>query len=300
MSTFYHTKSIAQVHQFLGLNPPAHPLITIIREWPKVDFDFTNVKITSDLFIISCKGSPGKIGYGRNTYDFQEGTMVFTSPKQVLTFEVNEENTNNSGWTILFHPDLIRKSTLGNEIKGVAFFDYSVTEALHLSEKEKQILNDFVRHIEIEINQNFDKYSQELMISNLQSLLKYAQRFYDRQFFTRTNLNKDIVSRFELFLREYFTPENLMDNGIPTVSQCGKALNMSAPYLSDLLKVETGRSAKDHIHDFIIEQAKTTLLGSNKTVGEIAYELGFEYPQHFTKLFKSKTGLNPTDFRIVN
>ena len=173
MSTFYHTNSVTQVHQFLGMQPPAHPLITIIREWPQLDFDFTNLKVTRDLFIISCKGSAGKMGYGRNTYDFQEGTLVFASPKQVLTFDDTEENTNNSGWTIFFHPDLLRKSSLGNEIKGFAFFDYAVTEALHLSEKEKQILNDFVRHIEIEINQNIDKHSKELIISNLQSILKY-------------------------------------------------------------------------------------------------------------------------------
>jgi AraC family transcriptional regulator, transcriptional activator of pobA len=300
MSIFYHTKSISEAHQFLGMKPPAHPLITIIREWPKVDFDFANTKMTSDLYIIGMKGGAGTIGYGRNTYDYDKGTMVFTAPKQALAFDSNIDYTSYSGWTILFHPDLIRKSVLGGEIDKFSFFDYSVNEALHISEKEYNILNDFVRHIEIEINQNMDKHSQELIITNLQSILKYCQRYYDRQFFTRTNLHKDYVVLFEKYLENYFAPEKLSHNGIPTVTQCGEALNMSARYLSDLLKVETGRSAKDHIHDFIIEKAKTLLLGSNTSVSEVAYGLGFDYPQHFAKLFKLKTGLNPTDFRTLN
>ena len=288
MSIFYHVNSISEVHQFLGIKPPDHPLITIIREWPKLDFDFSNTKMTSELFIISMKGGAGTIGYGRNTYDFDKGTLVFTAPKQALTFDGNLDYTNHEGWTILFHPDLIRKSILGSEIAALSFFEYGVNEALHVADKEDKILNDFVRNIEIEINQNIDKYSQELIISNLDSLLKYCQRYYDRQFFTRTNLNKDYVVRFEKYLEKYFTSENLMLNGIPTVAHFGEALNMSARYLSDLLKVETGRSAKDHIHDFIIEKAKTLLLGSKTTVSEVAYGLGFDYPQHFTKLFKQK------------
>jgi AraC family transcriptional regulator, transcriptional activator of pobA len=300
MANFYHTKSIAEAHQFLGISSPAHPLITIIREWPKVDFDFANTKMTSDLYIVGCKGGKGTMRYGRNNYDYQEGTMVFTAPKQVLAFDITEENISYAGWTIFFHPDLIRKSELGKAIKTYAFFDYSIHEALHVSEKEKQILNDFVRHIEVEINQNIDKHSQELIITNLQSILRYCQRFYDRQFFTRSNLNKDYLIRFEEYLESYFASPILVEKGLPSVAQCGDALNMSAHYLSDLLKAETGRSAKDHIHDFIIERAKSLLLSSNASVSEIAYGLGFDYPQHFTKLFKSKTGFNPTDYRELN
>lgn len=300
MSKFYHTKSISEAHQFLGMQPPAHPLITIIREWPQVDFDFANTKMTSDLFIIGMKGGLGTIRYGKNNYDYDNGTMVFTAPKQALTFDNNIDYSSHTGWTILFHPDLIRKSVLGSEIDKFSFFDYSVSEALHLSDKENSILNDFVQHIEIELNQNIDKHSQELIITNLQSILKYCQRFYDRQFFTRTNQNKDYVLLFEKYLEKYFVSDNMVEKGLPTVAHCGEALNMSARYLSDLLKIETGRSAKDHIHDFIIEKAKTLLLGSNSSVSEVAYGLGFEYPQHFTKLFKLKTGQNPTDFRTLN
>jgi len=300
MSNFYHIKTITEVHQFLGMKSPTHPLITIIREWPAVDFDFTNTKITSDLYIVGMKGGKGTIGYGRSTYDYDNGTMVFVAPKQALAFDSSIGHTNQTGWTILFHLDLIRKSVLGSEITKFSFFDYAVNEALHISEKEQNILNDFTRHIEIEINQNIDKHSQELIVSSLHSILKYCQRFYDRQFFTRTNLHKDYVVLFEKYLENYFTSEKLSKNGIPTVAQFGEALNMSGRYLSDLLKVETGRSAKDHIHDFIIEKAKTLLLGSNTSVSEVAYGLGFEYPQHFAKLFKLKTGLNPTDFRTLN
>ncbi len=265
-----------------------------------MEFDFTNIKMTSDLYIIGCKGGTGSLRYGRNTYDFEEGTMVFTSPKQAITIDRVDEHSSYAGWTILFHPNLIRKSELGRTINEYAFFEYAVHEALHVSEKEKQILSDFVGHIEIEINQNIDKHSQELIITNVQSILKYCQRFYDRQFFTRTNLNKDYVMRFEQYLEEYFSSENLTEKGLPTVAECGEALNMSAGYLSDVLKAETGRSAKDHIHDCIIERAKTLLLGSNTSVSEIAFGLGFEYPQHFTKLFKAKTGFNPSDYRRSN
>jgi len=300
MSIFYHIKSISEVHDFLSIKPPDHPLITIIREWPMVEFDFANTKMTSDLYIVGLKGGSGTIGYGRNSYDFDKGTMVFTAPKQALTFDSNTDYSSYKGWTILFHADLIRKSVLGSEIDKFSFFDYSVNEALHISEKENNILTDFVQHIEIEINQNIDKHSQELIITNLQSILKYCQRFYDRQFFTRTNLNKDYVVLFEKYLENYFDSKKLTEKGIPTVAHCGEALNMSARYLSDLLKVETGRSAKDHIHDLIIEKAKTLLLGSSTSVSEVAYGLGFDYPQHFTKLFKLKTGLNPTDFRTLN
>jgi AraC-like DNA-binding protein len=300
MSIFYHSKSISEAHQFIGMKPPSHPLISVVREWPKVDFDFANTKITSDLYIISLKGGTGTIGYGRSTYDFDKGTMVFTAPKQTLTFDSDIDYGDQSGWTILFHPDLIRKSNLGSEIDNFSFFNYKVNEALHISEKEFAILYDFVRHIEIEIEQNLDIHSQDLIITNLQSLLKYCQRFYDRQFFTRTNLHKDFIVLFEEYLENYFASDQLIDKGPPTVANCGEALHKSARYLSDLLRVETGRSAKDHIHDFIIEKAKTMLLGSNKSVSEVAYSLGFNYPQHFSKLFKLKTGFNPTDFRTMN
>jgi len=301
MSEFFHLKSIAELHRMFGLEKPLHPLITIIKEWREIDFDFGNTKMTSDLYVIGLKGNVrGTFKYGRNSYDYEEGTLVFMAPNQVARFDDADAELDRNGWNIFFHTDLIRKSTLGNTIKEYSFFNYGINEALHVSDKEKKMLTDFVQRIEIELEQNIDKHSQELILANLESLLKYCLRYYDRQFYTRTNVNKDLIDRFNKFLEDYFSSEELNNNGHPTVSQCGEALSMSGSYLSDLLRLETGRSAKDHIHDFIIERAKNILLGTNNSVSQIAYELRFEYPQHFAKLFKAKTGMNPTDYRTLN
>jgi AraC-like DNA-binding protein len=301
MADFFHIKSIAEVHHLFGLEKPLHPLITIIREWPKIDFDFGNTKMTSDFYLLGMKGNVrGAFKYGRNSYDYEEGTLAFIAPNQVTTFDSQDAALDNNGWNILFHPDLIRKSELGKTIKSYSFFDYDINEALHISEKEKQILSELVHRIEIELQQNIDKHSQELIIVNLESIMKYCHRYYDRQFYTRTNLNKDFIVRFEKFLEVYFASDELKNKGLPTITQCGKALNMSGSYLSDLLKMETGRSAKDHIHSYIIEKAKMLLLSTDSKVSNVAYDLGFEYAQHFSKLFKSKTGTSPSAYRDMN
>jgi AraC-like DNA-binding protein len=250
------------------------------------------------LYMVGLKGNKsGSFGYGRNSYDYEEGTLTFIAPNQVLAFNEKIEGAHEKGWTILFHPDLIRKSELGRTIKEYSFFDYDTNEALHVSDKEKGMLNVLVEYIETELQQNIDQHSQELIISNLETLLKYCRRYYDRQFYTRTNLSKDYITRFEQYLEVYFSSDELLKRGIPTITQCGEALSMSGRYLSDLLKLETGRSAKDHIHSYLIEKAKTRLLNSNISVSSLAYDLGFEYPQHFSKLFKSKTGVNPSEYR---
>ena len=301
MPNFYHAKDIAEVHERLGLGQLLHPLIMIIREWPQADFDFSNIKMTSDLYMVALKGNKsGSFGYGRNSYDYKEGTLTFIAPNQAFTIKKKKEGLHEKGWTILFHPDLIRKSELGRTIKEYSFFDYDTNEALHVSDKEKGMLNVLVEHIETELQQNIDPHSQELIIANLETLLKYCRRYYDWQFYTRTNLHKDYITQFEQYLDVYFSSEELLKEGIPTITQCGKALNLSGRYLSDLLKLETGRSAKDHIHAYIIEKAKTRLLNSNISVSNLAYDLGFEYPQHFSKLFKSKTGVNPSEYRSAN
>jgi AraC-like DNA-binding protein len=302
MAEFYHIKSISEVNQLFGLDKPVHPLITIIRQWPKIDLDFSQLKITSDLYLLSMKGKikGTTFRYGRNSYDFEEGTLVFMAPNQVAEFLEPIEELDDSGWSILFHPDLIRKSSLGQTIKEFTFFDYDVNEALHLSEKEKSFLLSLVEKIGQEINQNLDKHSHELIIHNLETILKYSHRYFDRQFYTRSNLNKDIVSRFEKFLNDYFASNERLSEGIPTLKKCGNALNMSGSYLSDLLRIETGKSAIDHIHSYLIQNAKTLLLNSEITINEVAFELGFTYPQHFSKLFKSKTGFSPTAYRSLN
>lgn len=302
MADFFHIRSIAELHRMLGLSEPVHPLITIIRQWPQIDFDLKETKFVSDLYLLSMKGKikGNTFQYGRLSYDFEEGTLVFLAPDQVISFADPVEELDDSGWSVLFHPDLIRRSELGKSIKEHSFFNYETNEALHLSEKEKRFLIELVNKIELELNQNMDKHSQGLIIQNLETILKYSDRYYDRQFYTRSNIHKDHVTQFKLFLTDYFSSEDLQKNGLPTLTQCGEGLNMSGSYLSDLLKVETGRSAKDHIHAFIIEKAKTALLSSKEPISQIAFGLGFEYPQHFSKLFKSKTDLSPSEYRSLN
>lgn len=284
---------------------PPHPLITVIRRWPKINVDLSEVKFTSDLYYMAMKREiSGSFQYGRNSYDFKEGTMIFIGPGQVANFahavEFMNKDTPSEGWTILFHPDLIRRSNLGEMIHEYSFFEYDTNEALHLSEKERKFINLLVDTIEEELEFNMDRHSQQLITQNLETILKYSNRYYDRQFFTRTNLNKDFVSKFNKYLRTYFDSEELLEKGIPSLSQCGEAFNMSGPYLSDLLRTETGKSAKEHIYAQLIERSKTMLLNSNESVSQIAYHFGFEYPQNFSKLFKSKTGLSPTEYRDLN
>ena len=300
MTQIVQVHTIEDVHNLWNLPQPQHPLITVIREWPAIDFDANQLTFTSDLYYINLKGDlSGSFQYGRNSYDYQQGTLIFIGPGQTATFSRTKDPVKESGWVLMFHPDLIRKSELGKTIKNYSFFRYEVTEALHLSERERNYINVVAENLESEISQNIDKHSQELIVNHLETILKYSSRFYDRQFYTRTNLNKDLVGRFEDYLRDYFS-NKAIDSGLPTIGACGKALNMSGQYLSDLLKLETGKSAKYHIHDFVIDRAKTTLLNSDKPISEIAYDLGFEYPQHFSRLFKVKTGLSPTEYRNIN
>ncbi len=300
-----HIKSIAEVYTFLPTETPKHPLITVIRKWPKVSVDLSQAKFTSDLYYMAMKREiSGSFQYGRNSYDFQEGTMIFIGPGQVANFshavEFMYKDTPSDGWTILFHPDLIRKSILGKMIHRFSFFEYDTNEALHLSEKERKFINTLVDTIEEELQQNVDRHSQELIVQNLETILKYSSRYYDRQFYTRTNLNKDLVSKFNQYLRSYFESDELVNKGIPTLNQCGDAFNMSGPYLSDLLRTETGKSAKEHIYGHLIERSKTMLLNSSESISQIAYQFGFEYPQNFSKLFKSKTGMSPSQYRDLN
>jgi AraC-like DNA-binding protein len=301
MTEIIQLKTIAELHRFFGVDKPLHPLISI--SWHKADqkFDFGEIRVTSDLYQISMKGDMrGAFTYGRNSYDFEEGTLVFTAPGQVASFRQSDFELSNSGWSLTFHPDLIRKSELGRTIKDYSFFDYAVHEALHVSEKESNILTDLVKKVEIELQQNIDDHSQDLMIVIISAILKYCRRYYNRQFHTRTNLNKDLIVRFEQYLETYFASNDLLERGLPTVTQCGEALNMTGSYLSDLLKLETGKSALTYIHAYVIEEAKTLLLNTNDSVGEVAYRLGFQYQQHFSKLFKAKTGVSPSDFRNTN
>ncbi|HAA20623.1 MAG TPA: AraC family transcriptional regulator [Cytophagales bacterium] len=301
MSDIIHIESIAQTYAFLGAGAPPHPQITVMRQWPRSSRDHTQLTFTSDLYYLALKHNiSGSFQYGRSRYDYQEGTLVFIGPGQVATFTVPQQERDSQGWVILFHPDLIRSSELGKTIHQYSFFKYDTNEALHLAEKEKQFLNALVDTIEQEIHQNMDRHSQDLMVQNLETILKYSARYYDRQFYTRTPMHQGILAQFDDYLRGWFATEDLSEKCIPTVEDCGQALHMSGSYLSDLLRTETGRSAKDHIYGFLIERAKTALLNPSHSVSEIAYTLGFDYPQNFSKLFKSKTGMSPKEFRSQN
>lgn len=300
MSKIYTIKSISEAHDLLGIDKPTHPLISVCRHTSNMNLNVKDIKVSFDMYIISLKSNiRGSINYGRNSYDFEEGTLLFMAPGQVMSVTDNPI-ADLKGWTLFIHPDLIQKSELREKINQYSFFDYYANEALHISDKEKESLNEIVQKIKSELNQNIDKHSQNIIVHNIESILKYSERFYDRQFLTRTNNNKDFVAKFENYLRTYFNSKELILKGIPTVTQCGEALNMSGHYLSDLLKIETGKTAKEHILFKLIDKAKSKLLNSDVSVKSLAYDLGFEYPQHFSKLFKTKTGVSPSEFRNLN
>ena len=304
MAVIYEINSISQAHQSVGLPAPKHPLVSVVKT---ADFrptmDFRGVRIVNNLYQISLKNiGCGNLMYGKNSYDYEEGTLVFTSPGQVTIFdgELPQDAEIDMGWTLVFHPDLIRKSNLAEKISQYSFFNYEVNEALHLSEDERKTIEELLDKIVKEYSHNIDKHSQNLIISNIELLLDYCTRFYDRQFYTRANINVDFVSKFDKLLKTYYDTDQVNVLGLPTVRFLAKELNFSANYLSDLLKKETGKTAQEHIHLFVINKAKNSLLNTSSSISEIGYLLGFEYPQHFSSLFKSKTGMSPSEYRKLN
>ncbi|MBD0404025.1 MULTISPECIES: AraC family transcriptional regulator [unclassified Flammeovirga] len=305
MSDILKIKSISQFHEILGLPAPEHPLISFIHEKvlhrDDLDESLFGIRFSSSMYTIMYKDKvSGSLGYGRNSYDFQEGTLIFSSPNQVFTSPEKEDLNGHDGWTLVFHPDLLLKSNLSDQMDSYTYFNYEVTEALHLSQKEEEFIFHITKQIQLEYSQNIDKHSQNLIISNLELLLNYCMRFYDRQFYTRSNMNNDLVSEFESKLKSYFKSEQIIKSGLPTSNYFGKELNMSPNYLSDLLKKETGNGIKEHIDAYVVRKAKNILLSSSQSVGEIAFSLGFEYPQSFTRMFKKKTGYSPNEYRAMN
>lgn len=291
-------QSISQGHEFLGLPKPVHPLITVI-DVSELEFgeEFVGLKHTTDLYSISLKDKSCGIQYGRNTYDFDEGVLIFTGPNQVITSTQTQAKGDVSGWMLFFHPDLIRNTHLGSIIDDYSFFSYDVHEALHLSDAEQKSITEHIEKLNEEISGRIDNMSQRVIVTTLELLLNYCMRYYGRQFNTRTATNKDMVSQVDDLLKGYYRDGRIAQEGIPTINYLADAVNLSPAYLSDLLKKETGRTTKDHINDFIIEKAKDLLLASPEPVSQIAYELGFNYPHYFSRLFKSKTGLTPNDYR---
>ena len=303
MSKFIHLQTISEMFELFGLNDQnRHPLIGLV-DFSKVNQHLEcELKISADYYSMMFKNYPdNRIKYGRKMIDFQNGSLICMAPNQVIEIESDEQASENiMGWGLFFHPDLIRNTSLNDKMKEYNFFSYAASEALHLSEKEKQVLYNCIQKIDTELKENIDVYSQTIIVSTIELLLNYCTRFYGRQFITRKSSNNSVVVDIEKILTGYFGSNDKIEKGLPTVKYLSELVNLSPGYLSDLLKKETGKNAQDHIHFYLIEEAKSTLLRTNKSVGEIAYALGFDYPQYFNKLFKQKTGKTPIEFRNLN
>lgn len=302
MKPILHIHSISEVHDYFIGTKAKHPLVAVVDFSTVEDNIEEGTRITCDFYTLMFKNySCNKIRYGRKTYDFQEGSLMCMAPKQMMIMDTEvEPREDKLGWGLFFHPDLIRGTALGKAIKDYTFFAYETNEALHLSDKEKQTLYDVVQKIDAELSENIDRHSQNLIVSNIQVLLNYCTRYYDRQFITRQTANSDVLSKVENFLSAYFHSEDLNEKGLPTVKYLSEQVHLSANYLSDLLKRETGMNAQDHIHHHLIDAAKDLLLNSDKSVSELSFGLGFEYPQYFSRLFKAKTGMTPLAYRSRN
>lgn len=300
-------KPIIQLHNISDINnfvksKTSHPLVAVV-DFSKVDeYIEDGTRLSADFYTIMFKNyCANKLRYGRQSFDFQEGSLICIAPKQVLIMDNEiEKKDDMMGWGLFFHPDLLRGTSLGKKMDDYTFFSYETSEALHLSDKEKQILYDCVQNIENELQENIDSHSQNLIVTNIELLLNYCLRYYGRQFITRKSGNSNTVAQVEQLLKAYFKSDKLNEVGLPTVKYLADNVHLSASYLTDLLKKETGMSAQDHIHYHIIEEAKNILMNTDNSVSEVAYALGFEYPQYFSKLFKQKTGHTPVEFRSLN
>ena len=292
---------IDSVGQFSAMNnnETLHPLVNIIdlakaneRQNRRSNYGFYAVFLKE----IKC----GDLHYGCNYYDYEEGTLVFIGPGQVIGIENNGESYQPKGQALVFHPDLIKGTSLGRHISDYNFFSYEVHEALHLSETERKLIFDCYSKIRYELERGIDKHSRTLIVSNIELLLNYCVRFYDRQFITRENVNKGILQKFEELLNGYFNSEKPKEIGLPSVAYCADELNLSANYFGDLIKKETGKSAQEYIQLKVMDLAKEKVFDLTKTVSEIAYELGFKYPQHFSRSFKQHVGYTPNEYRFLN
>ncbi len=298
-----HTiNSISQFHRLLSLPGPLHPLVSVIHI---EDIQFINDTIwerfSANFYSVSLKREVRvQMKYGQQYYDFDKGVMSFTAPRQMQSLTVRDADLPNqelgTGDALLFHPDFLVKHPLVSRIKNYGFFSYAVYEALHLSEKEEENITAIIEKIGQEVR-HIDQHTQEIILSQIELLLNYCNRFYERQFITRKAVNSDLLTKMEKLLGEYFENEESLKNGLPTVEYLASQLNLSPNYLSDMLRSLTGQNAQQHIHEKLIEKAKEYLMITHLSVAEVAYQLGFEYPQSFNKLFKKKTNISPLEFR---
>ena len=294
----YAIPSISELHRILEMPKPFHPLVSVIdmseikcvigTEFKSVMYEFYSICIKKDF--------KGKMKYGQNYYDFDEGVVTFFSPGQIISTEVTEDMSVSGHW-LIFHPDFILNYALAKNIKNYGYFSYAVNEALHLSEKEEQMVTGLMKSIAQEYQSVIDTFSQDVIVSQIELLLNYFNRFYNRQFLTRKSANHDLLTNLEKLLDDYFNSDQVQKTGLPTVHYLAEKLHISANYLSDMLRNLTGQNAQQHIHAKLIEKAKEILTTTSLTVGEIAYQLGFGHPQSFSKLFKNKTNFSPLEFR---
>lgn len=294
-----HIKSITEYHKLMSLPKPQHPLVSVVKfeDIPQSQQKNAN-SFTYGYYSIALKRTNAKLRYGQQQYDFDEGVLAFIAPNQILSVVLEEnEVLQHSGWLLIFHPDFLWNTPLAKKIKQYDYFGYNLNEALHLSDKEETMLIGIFQNIEQEYHANIDKFSQDVIIAQLELLLTYSERFYQRQFITRKISNHTILTRLELLLTAYFKSDDLATKGIPTVQFIAEQLHISANYLSRLLQLLTGQSTKQFIHDKLIDLAKEKLSTTDLSVNEIAYVLGFEHAQSFSKLFKSKIGVSPLAFR---
>ena len=298
MENFRRFETIAQYNDFNN-NETLHPLVSVVdlsKASPRHAFSAYFGFYTVFLKEVKC----GDLRYGKNTYDYQEGTLVFIAPGQVISGDGSKELYQPKGYALVFHPDLIHGTPLGKHMQDYTFFGYQSNEALHLSERERKLVLDCFSKINHELEHAIDKHSKRLIASNIELLLNYCTRFYDRQFITRDQVHKGILERFENLLNAYFQSDKPQLDGLPSVAYCAGELNLSANYFGDLIKKETGKSAQEYVQMKIIDVAKERMFDPNKSVSQIAYELGFRYPQHFTRFFKQRVGQSPIEYRTVN
>lgn len=288
-------ETISEYNDTLGVET-LHPLVSVIdlsRSKP-----MKHMRHTFSFYVVFLKDEKNcDVLYGRQRYDYQKGSVISMAPGQVIGIEDTGEVFQPKGWALCFHPDLIRGTTLGRNMKEYTFFSYEVNEALHLSEKERAIFIDCLEKIQHELHYSIDRLSKRLIATNIELLLDYCLRFYERQFVTRSNVNHDILTRFERLLDDYFTGEQAGSNGLPSVKQCANELCLSPNYFGDLIKKETGKTAQEYIQFRLIDIAKERILDPSKSLSQVAYELGFQYPQHFTRLFKKLVGQTPNEYR---
>jgi AraC family transcriptional regulator, transcriptional activator of pobA len=298
MDTTRRFETVSEYNAFNN-NETLHPLASVVdlskaspRSGSKMYFGFYTIFLKD----VKC----GDLVYGRATYDYQEGTLVFLAPGQVAGVNSNGEIYQPKGYALVFHADLLHGTALGRHIKDYSFFSYETREALHISERERQLVLDCFSKISYELEHAIDKHSKKLIASNIELFLDYCQRFYDRQFITRETVHKGIMEKFENLLTEYFTSDKTQTIGVPSVAWCAAEVNLSTNYFGDLIKKETGKSAQEFIQTKIIDLAKEKLIDPNKSITQIAVELGFKYPAHFTRFFKQKVGYTPNEYRALN